>query len=289
MHISKHLSFFPLFVLVFTSLEIGASASPNPCAESEETYSEGSFEVGVTRFTPAGPKGKLVLVMPPTGGTTRIDLSYGKSLCQKNITSIVVNRWTDDQEYNLELEIHDRIYRRAQRAIDILLKHSFEEDVGILGTSLGASHAAIASMRNDRISAIFLIVGGAPISSILVSSDQKVLREGKEKRFALYGFRSLQEYEAALKKVIPFEPLSMKPVRGTPRMGMAISNSDSIVPTRFQLQLKNAWKPTLVLESNFGHVGAILETWLCHEAKIVGFFEKNLSEPSWNIEKFRHQ
>ncbi len=215
--------------------------------------------------------------MPPTGGTTRIDLSYGKSLCRKNITSIVVNRWTEDQEYNLELEIHDRIYRRAQKAIDIILNHSSEGSIGILGTSLGASHAAIASMRNDRIGSIFLIVGGAPISSILVNSDQKILLEGKEKRFKLYGFRSLVEYETALKKVIPFEPLHMKPVRGIPIMGMSISKNDGTVPTRYQVQLKNAWKPTLVLESSFGHIGTILKTWLCNESQIVGFFEENLS------------
>ena len=280
MHILKNLLMLPFVGVFFVFQNAETKTAIESCTGTDGIYSDGTFEVGVTRFSPIDPSGKLVLVMPPTGGSTRIDLSYGQSFCQRGIAAIVVNSWSDDQEYNLELGIHDRLYRRAQHAIDIVLSHSSEKHVGILGTSLGASHAAIASMRNPRISSIFLIVGGAPISSILATSDQQILSEGKEKRFKIYGFRSTTEYEEALKKVIPFEPLSMKPVRSMlPHLGMAISNNDGTVPTRLQLNLKRAWVPTLVLESSLGHIGTILKTWLCYQNQIVHFFEKNLREP----------
>lgn len=278
MQTTKQLLIFFFLLSALFSQESIAKSPETPCTARDLVHFEGEFEVGVTRFSPMANTDRLVLVMPPTGGTTRIDLSYGKALCESGIASIVVNRWTGDQEYNLELEIHDRIYRRAQRAMDLVLSKAPERNVGILGTSLGASHAAIASMRNVGIKTIFLIVGGAPIASIIANSDQKILAEGKAKRFKIYGFRTLEEYEAALRKVIPFEPLAMASAGGIPQLGMAISHRDNTVPTQFQLALKNAWRPTLILNSNLGHVGTVVKTWLFHENQIVGLIQKTLSQ-----------
>jgi hypothetical protein len=271
--------FVAVMLFVFGSIGLKpalADADQSPCVVREEVFSKERFKVGVTKFTPSNISSKAVIIVPPTGGTTRIDLSYGKALCKKNITAIVMDRWSDDQEYNLELEIHDRFYRRAQAAIDIVIDNISEKKIGILGTSVGASHAAIASQRTDRIDALFLIVGGAPISSILVNSDQEILVDAKKKRFKMFGFHSLDEYELALKKVIPFEPLSMFPAKHIPHFGMAISNSDGTVPTRNQVILKDAWKPALVLESDYGHIGTILKMWLCNKSEVVNFFDENL-------------
>ena len=257
-----------------------AQSGAEPCVASAATYTEGDFEVRIARFHPANPSGGLVLLMGPTGGTTRLETSYAKALCEAGLAAVMVNQWTDDQEYNLDLEIHDRIYRRAQRAIDLVLRQFPEKHVGILGTSLGATHAAIASLRIERVNSIFLIVGGAPIASILATSAQPVLAEGKEKRFKLYGFRSDDEYEKALRKAISLEPLKMRPVRGLPRMGMVIANRDDVVPTRFQRFLRDSWKPERVIESEFGHLGAILEAWFCHKAEMVSFFQRALVSSS---------
>ncbi len=255
-----------------------ATAVPNviACVATVEVLRDVDFEVGVTRYIPAKVSDRLVIVVPPTGGTTRIDLSYGEEFCKRGIASLVVNRWTDDQEYNLELSIHDRYYRRAQRALDLVLANSWERKIGILGTSVGALHAAIAEQRTDRIDSIFLIVGGAPISTLLATSDQKILADAKAARFKIYGFRSTDEYEVALKKVIPFEPLEINPAKLPKHFGMVISNSDGTVPTRNQIILKNAWNPSLVIESNWGHIPTIVKTWLCEQSRILEFFELTL-------------
>lgn len=267
----------PVLALVF-HWQRGASASAKGCEPVVEIYAQDGFEVEVRKFVPAGGSEKAVLVMPPTGGANRIDLSYGRSICAKDMIALVPTRWTDDDEYSLELAIHDRLYRRAQLAIDLMVRNTSARKVGILGTSLGATHAAIASMRNDRVDSIFLIVGGAPISAILVNSEQQVLAEGKAKRFGMFGYRSLEEYETALKKVIPFEPLAMKPVRGLPKLGMVYSSTDVIVPARYQENLREAWRPRLAIESSLGHLGTIVKTWLCDADRVTGFFAETLAK-----------
>lgn len=278
MRFAKSLLVLALPALAYFFLPASVSAASAGCTGAERTFAANGFEVGITDFSPASPTSKLVLVLGPTGGATRIETSYARALCALGIRAAVLDRWTDDNEYNLELEIHDRLYRRAQRAIELVLSHFSETEVGILGTSLGASHAAIASRLQARVRSIFLIVGGAPISSILVNSDQQVLVDGKAKRFERYGFRSVGDYETALRKVIPFEPLEMKPHHPL-EVGMAISLADGTVPTEYQMRLRDAWKPSLVLESGFGHIGTILYTWLCRQGQVTKFFADTLTGP----------
>lgn len=264
-----------LFLIAAPGAPVRAKGSA--CVVKEQTFSDAGFSVGTTRFEPTHGDSRLVIVMPPTGGTTRIDLSYGQAICKGGMAAVVVNSWTDDQEYNLELAIHDRLYRRAQRAIELVLKNSAEfTKIGILGTSIGASHAMIAHERLPRIESVFLIVGGAPIANILATSDQQVLVEGKMKRFEMFGFRSEEEYERALAKVIPFEPLEINPARDERRLGMVISDNDGTVPTKNQLLIKQAWKPALALHSYFGHIGTIVKTWLCDQDQVVKFFAQTL-------------
>lgn len=248
------------------------------CEPRALRFQDGTFEVSATKYAPASGSGRLVLILPPTGGTTRIDLSYARKFCRQGMAALVIDHWTDDQEYSLELAIHDRFYRRAQRAIDLALAQAPESHIGILGTSVGASHAAIASRRNPRIAAVFLIVGGAPIASILATSDQKILTEGKARRFRLFGFRSTEEYEAALKPFIPFEPLQMIRAGRAPRLGMAISTNDGTVPTTYQQRLREAWHPSVVIESGLGHIATILRIWLCNQNRILDFFREALEE-----------
>lgn len=269
--------FFAFLIALF--LAGGArqlQAQPPGCAASPLSLREPGFETGVRVYSPPGAAGKLVLILGPTGGATRIEHSYARALCAKGIKAVVIDRWTDDQEYNLELEIHERIYRRAQRAVDLVLANFREPAVGILGTSLGATHAAVAAKRLERLSSAFLIVGGAPIASILATSEQPVLAEGKALRFRRYGFRSVEEYEAALRKVVPFEPLEMERKGAAAKWGMMISLSDTVVPTGFQQKLRAQLAPELVLESGFGHLGTILFTWLCRSGRVVDFFVNSL-------------
>lgn len=268
---------FALMLSLFGSQPLVAAESG--CNERHLVYREGGFEVSATRIEPARKSDRMVVILPPTGGTNFMDISYGRAFCRANISALLINQWSNDQEYSLDLEIHDRFYRRGQRAIDLVIARSKEAQIGLLGTSVGAEHAAIASRRNERIGAVFLIVGGAPIASILATSDQEILADGKAKRFKMFGYRSLRDYEAALEAVIPFEPLKMAMPRRKPRLGMVVSLNDGTVPTEFQLRLRDAWMPSTLIYSGLGHVGTILNTWFCHQKRITDFFVTALSMP----------
>lgn len=268
-----------LLLLILTVLSLAGAplkAADEACAPKPQVFISGDFTTRVSRFEPSTRSKQLVVIMPPTGGTNRIDLSHAYALCRAGMAAVIMDQWSEDQEYNLELAIHDRFYRRGQRAIELLLENISEEKIGFLGTSVGALHSAIAYERLPRIQAVFLIVGGAPIASILATSDQQILVEGKAKRFQMFGYRSEKEYERALEKVIPFEPLNLNASRNSRRVGMVISNSDGTVPAKNQRMLKTAWAPSLVLESSFGHIGTIIKTWLCDQDEVVKFFLQNL-------------
>lgn len=243
-------------------------------------YSEGDFQVQVLRFlsTQASPESiekkttPAILIVPPTGGANVLDRSYARNLSSAGFDVYVLEHWTDDGESSLELEIHRRFYARAQRAIDLTLKHVESPFVGILGTSVGALHASVAMSTQDRLRAAFVIVGGTPIASVIAKTDQGVLVEARKKRFGLYNFKNTEDYVAALDQVLPLEPRKLPMLFKDKALGMVIADSDTVVPAQEQLQLKEFWNPQTIYEFSNNHFFAILKTWLFHRTDISQFF-----------------
>lgn len=255
--------------------------------ELEKTISDPNFQVRFLEYSPTPDlttaARKTVLIIPPTGGTNFIDRSYAKALCKAGLRAVILNHWSEDDEFNYELEIHTRFYSRAQRAIDLLVKEfsgpastevttASKTEIGILGTSVGALHASIAFARRPEITSAFLIVGGGDIADIIVHSNQGVMEDAKRERFQRYGFKSNEEYKSALDKILPYEPLKIEFDRSRKRLGMVISASDLTVPGKNQLQMRDQWKPDVIYESRWQHMGAIVSTWLFDTRNVVEFF-----------------
>lgn len=243
-----------------------------PCAPVTRDVKRDEFTVRYIEFQPAKDSSKIVIVVPPTGGTNFMDRSYGANLCEKGIGAAIVDGWSNDDEFNYELEIHTRFYRRAQASIDLVVDQFKGKSIGLLGTSVGAIHGAIAFERNENIKSAFLIVGGGDIPAIIATSDQQVMLDAKKERFKRFGFKSIEEYRAALKKVIPFEPLELSFNRIGKKLGMIISTNDSTVPTANQFLLRNKLHPDFEFQSSWWHVGTILKTWLFDKQTVVDFF-----------------
>lgn len=256
-------------------LNASGGGSPAPCAPEETTYAEGAFAIDVRRYF-AGRNGwrGSVLILPPTGGENFIDRSYARALCEAGFDALIVRSWTDWDEYDLALEIHQRFYDRSQRAIRVLVDSLRPGFVGILGTSAGGIHASLAVGHDPRIAAAFVIVGGGPIASIVARSDQEAMAEARARRFERYGFRSLDEYEAALSRALTWNPLRPNLDLGSKLLGMAIAERDGTVPTADQLRLMRFWSPETLLRLDAGHVGAVLRTWMFHSDVVVGFFRQ---------------
>ncbi len=241
------------------------------CEGVERVITDNDFKVDTLEFTAEGSK-KLVFILPPTGGINIIDKSYAKALCKSNINAVIVKNWTDDDEHSLELEIHTRFYNRAQRAMGILIKKYHNFELGVLGTSVGGLHASISLARFDQLKIGLFIVSGGNIASIITDSNQKVLVDAKKKRFAFFNFKSDREYQNALEKVIPYEPLRIKFDRVQKKIGMIISTNDDTVPTKNQLELQEKWNPIILSSSGLGHKATVVKTWLFLKSDIVEFF-----------------
>ncbi len=235
-------------------------------------FKDQDFEVTVNEFVVGAP-GKNVLVIPPTGGTNVIDKSYAKALAKKGFRVFILESWTDHDEYNIELSIHTRFYARAQRAIETVVKHIPEDQpIGILGTSVGGIHAAIAAGRIPRITRAMVITGGADIASVITDSDQLAMVDVKKKRMDRYKFRDRDAYLTELRKVIELEPLRLGPGYQGKKLGMVISREDTTVPGKNQELLLDLWKPEHVLELKNNHFWAIVRTWLFNSDFVVDFF-----------------
>ena len=214
---------------------------------------------------------KVVMIIPPTGGMNFIDESYAKRLCENDILALIVKNWTGDNEYILDLEIHARLYSRAQKAIELTVDKYRDYELGILGTSVGGIHAAISVSRFEEIKSCLLIVAGGNIASIITHSSQDILVDAKKKRFKKYDFKTLDEYEDALKSTLIFEPLDM-PMSAHKKLGMIISMSDTLVPTKNQLELKEHWDPALISTSKLNHASTVVWTWLFKSETVSNFF-----------------
>lgn len=255
------------------------------CSQVVSTYGDSSFQVQVSQFQSSKAKGRSLLILPPTGGTNVLDLSYAKNLCENGFEVIILEHWTEDDEYSLELEIHQRFYARAQKAISIVLAHIKTPFVGVLGTSVGAIHSAIAMGTQERIDAAFVIVGGAPVANVIAYSDQEILVEARKKRFEVYKFNDNQEYAKELDQILSLDPGKLPTHYRNKFLGMVISKEDTTVPVGTQRALRDLWKPQVVYEFSNNHFISIIKTWLFHKDDIVEFFNKAAASPGSSNER----
>lgn len=254
-------------------------AEARTCELSNPVFGTDTFKVEVSKMSgELVESSKSILIMPPSGGTNYIDRSYAKQLCKSGFDVYILDQWTDYDEYNLELEIHQRFYQRGQDAIGIVLEQITSPFIGVLGTSVGAEHATIAASRFKKIDSVFIILGGAPISKILVESSQEILVDAHKKRLSLYGFKSANEYEAALDKVFTWEPLKMGNGFSNKDLGMVISTEDTVVPSKYQKTLVDFWNPRTVIKLSNSHLFSVVKTWFCYSGKILEHFNRGAKE-----------
>jgi dienelactone hydrolase len=159
------------------------------CSHKTLHFKKNDFAIEVLNYQPDSPKSHVIIV-PPTGGTNFLDRRYASGLCSRGINALILSHWTNDDEYNIELSIHTRFYGRVYEAIGVLLDElPAKTKIGIMGTSVGGLHAAIAASRYQQISSAFIISGGAHIPSIIANSDQALMKKIWQERRKLYNFQ----------------------------------------------------------------------------------------------------
>ena len=239
--------------------------------------SEGSFFVDITKYVARKKAEKSIIIIPPTGGTNIIDRQYAKRFRRAGYDAYILNFWTGYFEIQTDLEVHQRFYSNAQKAIELTLNSIKTPYIGMLGTSVGAMHTSIAVAAFERLNAAFAIVGGAPIAEVVVKSDLDTMRELHAARKSIFGFKSDQEYIQALDQAIELEPLRMGNNHHNKKLGMAIATKDSTVTFDTQLKLLDFWKPEKVITHKSNHYWGIVKTWAFHRSEIVRFFDESLN------------
>lgn len=262
----------------FTSWGLFEIGTLGACAHESKNLEDGSeFSVEVTHYQPREGVRGSVLIMPPTGGSTVLDRSYATLFCRAGFEAWIVERWTGMNEESTDLQIHERLYRRGQRAISRVLREIPDErSVGILGTSVGALHTAVAMGSQERLKAAFAITGGLPISEVIATSDQQAMQKLRRIRAEDYGLKDPAEHARAIRKVFSMEPESLPRHFEGKHLGLVVAAEESTVPGETQLHLERFWEPQVVYRSSGNHFNAIVGTWLWHRHDLVKFFETGL-------------
>lgn len=241
------------------------------CDHQQIKLNHEGFEVTVAQYLT--DSNKHIIIIPPTGGINFLDRSYAKNFCQAGFNAHVIERWSDDDEYNLELSIHTRFYARAQRAIEATINSlSAAEFIGMLGTSVGGLHTAVAVGRLEQINAAFVITAGADIAEVIVTSEQQAMVDAKEKRIKMYSFKNEEEYLQKLRPNIVLEPLKFDKHKAK-HLGMVYASADTVVPAKNQKLLMDLWQPQKVIEMSNNHMWSIIKSWLFYQDDIIRFFK----------------
>lgn len=269
---------FILLSLVSTSALAGDGLRIIACKMEQIELPANRVEIGFYRSVQPGQKS--VLIIPPTGGENILDRSYASNLCETGFDVYLLKHWNNDADQNVDLGIHQRAYDSVQKAIAETIQQIRSPFIGILGTSVGAIHAASAMSIHPRLDAGFVIVGGAPVANVIAMTDQKDLADARKIRYKMFSFKSDADYISALDKEIQTDPFKLpRGFRGK-TLGMVISSQDTMVAYEFQVRLKDLWQPETLIELKNGHFFAILKTWVFYKLDIVQFFRDAAAKKS---------
>ncbi len=269
-------------LLGFMSLSLITACSSlfnkSSCQSVDSQLKEGDFETRISVYSSFKSDSrikKLLVILPPTGGTNIIDRSYAKMFCQNGYQVITLNDWTGAKDTNPDFSLHQRVHAGAQKALDLILSQFPADFTGVLGTSLGGVFASTAAHNLEGINAVFTITAGTPISDIIVHSQQKELMKLKSHRSQVLGVPQEQEQIQRIRQVFYLEPLDLPPKHKSKCLGMVIASKDTVVPAPYQYQLRDFWQPHKVIELNYDHFWGIVNTWLFYNREILNFFERS--------------
>ena len=270
----KIFAFFTSLTFLICSFGCVSVISGSDCQISKKIYTGTNYKVDVSKYSENKDSQKSLLIVPPTGGTNYIDKSYASQFCSAGYDVYLLNSWTlASAPEDFDLDLHQRDYVRGQQAVSLVLNDIKTKFIGLLGTSLGALHGAVAASKQERLNAVFLIVGGAPIREVIVTSDQQAMQELFSQRQKNYGFKNTDEYLAALETHFLLEPMQLDDGFKTKDIGVSIALNDTTVPTLNQKKLAEYLKPKTVIEHSTSHFWGIFNTWLFSSQEIIDFFE----------------
>lgn len=275
----QQFSFKIIFLILFLQLSLSFSTGCSTFTSGhdynvvETKLGDSVFQVEITKYGASLPSARSLIILPPTGGETFLDRNYARTFADAGYDVYILKQWTGFDEKSSDLEIHQRLYTRGQKAIEIVLGQISSSYIGLLGTSVGALHGAVAASKQSRLNSVFIITGGAPITEVIVNSDQKVMQKLREERKNRFGFKSVEENRLAIAERFYLEPMQLGDGYKKKALGMVIAEQDKTVPSANQEKLKNYWQPQKVITYSNGHFWSIIKAWMFNKDDIFEFFQ----------------
>jgi hypothetical protein len=271
-----------IFVVLFSNLASAMNVNMHgACRQGQNLFvqTRDGFKVSYVRygFEDAELWEKLIVIVPPTGGVNQIDRTYAKMFCENGYLALIIKGYTGSDEVSLDLNVHQRVIGSSVRAFRILRARYNQKFFGILGTSAGGIvSSTLVDDFADDLDAIFTIVSGAPLASVIARAGERGLKNLREARMRRFGYKTVRDYEMALAKTLEVDiPVNISP---NIKVGMILAGKDSTVPTLFQNILKSWWKPHWVMVIEKGHTPAIIISAAQHRLRILKFFNSAVSD-----------
>ena len=221
-----------------------------------------------------------VLILPPTGGENILDRGYANSFCNNGMRAVLVGGWEHQLDTDLDPEMHDRGALRALTAIRHViefLQPNRPEQIGILGTSVGAMSAALALNYDPRLNVGAMIVGAGRFADVIADSDETATRALREARMQTFGYDDVDAYRAALKSSIQTEPGQFIGFSGEKKTMLVTADADTTVGTVYQLEYVRQMQPEIHLALTGDHLEVIKSAFFQHRPTITAFFKRNLT------------
>lgn len=264
--------------LVLTSSGCASLFGSGHCVPIQNTVTDSDFTVKLLSYSPAKPSDKTLFIFPPTGGTNTVDKSYASQFCKKGFQVQILDGWTQDQETEIDFEIHQSFYSKAQRAIALALSQSKTKFNGLIGTSVGGLHASISASLQDRLDAVFVITAGTPIAEVVVYSDQKAMQELNKRRKDKFKTTSDADQILRIGQAFKLDPTTLGDGFKAKDLGVSIATKDTVVPIEQQNKLRDLWKPKKEIYIENDHFWGIVKTWLFHSDDLIEFFQQSAAK-----------
>ena len=246
--------------------------------ETRDPVTGGEAFVQIRMYHARRETDRTVILLPPTGGENILDQGYANHLCAAGFHVALLQTWAHQTEVTLAPSMHDNGAVRSLSAIRHTLdylKPSRANQVGILGTSVGALTSSLALGFEPRINHAVLIVGGLGFSEIVARSTEKGAAKLRDTRMKAFGLKSVEDYVRFLSEHVKVEPGHFVDFSGKKKVLAFVGTKDDTVPTRNQQELVKAYGAESD-EYAGDHTQTILNTFTWKRGKIAAFFEENL-------------
>lgn len=250
-----------------------------PCrAPGSEISHEVSFDYYQSRQT----KAPVIVCTPILGGKGALERGVAKSFAMEGLHAVLVHRAQrffkkPIRSNHIEIKFRSAIADR-RRVIDWLCEREEVDKsrIGAFGISMGAIVTSVLTPIEPRIHSSVICMAGGDLGAVISVSSERPLVKYRKVRMEKEG-KDLNTLREELRRAIHSDPLYLAPYASPDRFLMFVSIYDSVVPTPYQIRLRNALgKPKTILIPT-GHYTAILFLPLLRKMTI-DFFKRRFEK-----------